>query len=123
MLAADRLLDIEEKFSETVQRIVPIELDEATIRLILYLKDGSNLRITEQWERGKLKRYSYYWLTSNNELRIGWDNAHHHTRLEKFPHHKHIGQQNNLTPSNEICLEDVMNVILGEKNVKNKFQN
>ena len=90
MLATERLSEIEVKFGAVAQRIVPIELDGETLRLILYLKDGTNLRVTEQWDRATLKRYSYYWLTSTNELKTGWDNAPHHTRLETFPHHKHV---------------------------------
>jgi hypothetical protein len=49
MLASERLLEIEEKFQATVERIVPVELDEETLRVILYLKDGTNLRVAEQW--------------------------------------------------------------------------
>lgn len=112
MLATDRLLAIEEIFGEAVERIVPVELDETTIRVILYLKDGSNLRVAEQWEGEELKRYSYYWLTSEDELKIGWDNAPHHKQLKGFPHHKHVEQQDNLQPSKETGLEDVMAVIL-----------
>jgi hypothetical protein len=112
MLATERLLEIEEAFSEQAQNIVPLELDGETLRLILYLKDGTNLRVTEQWHGRTLKRYSYYWLTSANELRIGWDNAPHHTHLENFPHHKHVGRRENLQPSFETCLEEVMEVIL-----------
>jgi len=112
MLATERLAEIEARFGSIVERIVPIELDGETLRLILYLKDGTNLRITEQWEGTRLRRYSYYWLTSTNKLKVGWDNAPHHTRLETFPHHKHIGQQRNLQPSEETCLEEVMEVIL-----------
>jgi len=43
MLASERLLEIEEKFEATAERIVPVELDEETLRVILYLKDGTNL--------------------------------------------------------------------------------
>ena len=111
MRAADRLLEIEGKFGSALQRIVPMELDGATLRVILYLKDGSNLRVTEQWETGQLKQYSYYWLTSDNELKIGWDNAPHHKKLKSFPHHKHVERQDNLQPSTETCLEEVMKVI------------
>jgi len=82
MQAGDRLLEIEEKFGLAVQRIVPTELEGATLRMILYLNDGSNLRITEQWGAGRLIRYSYYWLTSDKELRIGWDNAPHHRQYD-----------------------------------------
>jgi hypothetical protein len=112
VLATERLLEIEEKFSEVVERIVLIEIDEETLRVILYLKDGTNLRVTEQWQGKALKRYSYYWLTPTNELKVGWDNAPHHTHLESFPHHKHMDCQENLQVSTETCLEDVMGVIL-----------
>ena len=112
MSATERLSEIEAEFGAVVQRIVLVELDDETLRLIFYLKDGTNLRIAEQWEGGTLERYSYYWLTSTNALKIGWDNAPHHTRLETFPHHKHVGQQTNLQPSEEICLEEVIRVIV-----------
>jgi hypothetical protein len=120
MLATERLLEIEEAFGEKVQGIVPLELDGETLRLvlssveglILYLKDGTNLRVTEQWHGRALQRYSYYWLTSADQLKIGWDNAPHHTHLENFPHHKHVGRKENLQPSFETCLEEVMEIIL-----------
>ncbi len=112
MQAENRLLDIEEKFGSAVERIVPVELDESTLKVILYLKDGSNVRVTEQWKESRLIRYSYYWLTSDNTLRVGWDNAPHHKKLESFPHHKHINLQINMHPSKETCLEEVMEEIL-----------
>ncbi len=112
MLASERLLEIEEKFEAKVERIVPVELDEETLRVILYLKDGTNLRVAEQWAGRFLKRYSYYWLTIENKLKIGWDNAPHHTKLESFPHHKHVGRQENMEESTETCLEEVMAIIL-----------
>lgn len=108
MQATERLLEIETQFGNEIERIVPLELDDQTIRLILYLKDGTNLRLTEQWEGDVLQRYSYYWLTAMNELKIGWDNAPHHTRLDTFPHHKHVDRQDNIQPSTETRLDDVM---------------
>jgi len=117
VLAVERLLEIEEQFGALVQRIVPLELDENALRVILYLKDGSNLRVTEQWMGQSLECYSYFWLTSANELKIGWDNAPHHTHLENFPHHKHVSQHDNLLPSSETCLEEVMKVILADEHV------
>ncbi len=111
MQATIRLLEIEEKFERMVLRVVPIELDDETLRLILYLKDGSNLRVAEQWDGDRLLRYSYYWLTAENKLKIGWDNAPHHKQFETYPHHRHVEEQNNLQPSAETSLEDVMKVI------------
>jgi len=84
------------------------------------LKDGTNLRIAEQWQGEILKRYSYYWLTTENKLIIGWDNAPHHTRFETHPHHKHVQQQQNIHASNETCLEEVMNVVLTKKSEFNR---
>lgn len=112
MLATERLLEIEEKFGEQVRSIVPLEFDGETLRLVLYLKDGSNLRVTEQWQEKTLLRYSYYWLTLEGKLKVGWDNAPHHTHLENFSHHKHVERKENLQPSLETCLEKVMAIIL-----------
>ena len=111
MLATERLLEIKNRFSGIIDRIVPLDLDGQTLRLILYLNDGTNLRLTEQWDGDRLDRYSYYWLTDTNELKVGWDNAPHHTRLETFPHHKHVGRQSNLQSSTETRLEEVMTYI------------
>lgn len=112
MSAVDRLLQIEALFSAQAVRIVVIELDEELLGLILYFEDGSNLRVTEQWNGEALNRYSYYWLTAENELKIGWDNAPHHTHPQNFPHHKHVGEQADMQPSFETTLEDVMQVII-----------
>jgi len=112
MPTIERLLEIEDCYGDSVARIVPVELDGETLRLILYLKDGTNLRVTEQWVGGILERYSYYWLTSTNELKIGWDNAPHHTRLETYPHHKHVGLKSNLEASGETRLEEIMKIVL-----------
>jgi hypothetical protein len=108
MLATERLLEIKNRLRGIIDRIVPLDLDGQTLRLILYLNDGTNLRLTEQWDGDRLDRYSYYWLTDINELKIGWDNALHHTKLETFPHHKHVGYQTNLQPSSETRLEEVI---------------
>jgi hypothetical protein len=112
MQAIERILEIEAAFGEKIQGLVPLELDGESLRLILYLKDGTNLRVTEQWSEETLTRYNYYWLTSANELKIGWDNAPHHTRLANFPDHKHVGGRENLEPSSETSLEAVMEIIL-----------
>ena len=114
MLATDRLLEIEQTWGDRVQRIVPIELDGGTLRIIMYMWDGSNLRITEQWQGQRLLRYSYYWLTQANELQVGWDNVPHHTHLANFPHHKHVGGQGNPQPAFEITLDQVLAVVLGD---------
>lgn len=118
MLATERLLEIEQTFAGQISRLVVLELDGETLRLILYLKNGSNLRVTEQWSGDKLRRYSYYWLTGENQLKIGWDNAPHHTKVSTFPHHKHVSGQPMPEASLETSLEDVMAVILSSETGK-----
>ena len=112
MLATERLLQIEAKFAAHVARIVAVELDGETIRLILYLKDGANLRVAEHWADSKLVRYSYYWLSADNEIKIGWDNAPPHTHLKNFPHHKHVGPAGKPEPASEASLEEVIAFVL-----------
>ena len=48
MLAAARLLEIEERLGEYIQSITPLELDGETLRLILHLKGDTHLRVTER---------------------------------------------------------------------------
>ena len=94
-----------------IGRIIPLELDGQTLRLILYLHDGTHLRLTEQWNGDGLGHDSYYWLTTTNELKIGWDNVPHHTCLATFSHHKRDGHQRNIQPSTDTRLEEVMTFI------------
>ena len=114
MLAAARLLEIEERFGEYIRSIVPLDLDGEALRLILHLGGNTHLRVTEKWRGHVLERYSYYWLTAENQLKIGWDNAPHHTHRANFPHHKHIGRREDRQPSFETRLEDVLEVIIPE---------
>jgi len=57
MLTTERLLEIEALFGNSVERILALELDDETLRLIIYLKDGTNLRVAEQWSGGNLVTY------------------------------------------------------------------
>lgn len=80
-------------------------------RCKITLSDGSNLRIFEKYVQDNLVYYSYYWLTSFNELITGWDCAPHHYSLDSFPHHKHIGSQRTIIASTERNLRDVLSFI------------
>jgi hypothetical protein len=54
--------------SEYIRRPVPLQIEDEYLKIVIY----------------------YYWLTPDNQLKIGWDNAPHHVELENFPHHKHV---------------------------------
>ena len=107
----ERLRKIENKYAYLIRDMVVLLLTEEMFRLVLFLNDGTNLRITERWQGETLIRYSYYWLDADDRLKGGWDNSPHHERLENFPHHKHIGGQAIRVPSYDVCLEDVMTVL------------
>ena len=109
-----RLLAIYATYAEYILSFVPLQLEDEYLKVVIHLVDGSNLRVTEEWEAGMLTNYSYYWLTYDNRLKIGWDNAPHHAELANFPHHKHVGQQTDRQPSAETSLETVMQVIISQ---------
>jgi len=87
-----RILDIYGRYGEYIYRLVPLQVEDEYLKIVIFT-NGSNLRVTEEWEEGVLTRYSYYWLTPDGQLQIGWDNAPHHAKLASFPHHKHVGGQ------------------------------
>ncbi|MGB9722686.1 MAG: toxin-antitoxin system TumE family protein [Chloroflexia bacterium] len=108
----DRLREIYRRYGEHLYRIVPLSIEEDFLKCILYLDDGTNLRAVEEWREGRLIRYSYYWLTSANDLIIGWDNAPHHPEIPSYPHHKHVGSPIRREPALERGLEEVLDYIL-----------
>ena len=107
----ERISQIESTYAHLICTVLVVNLTEETFRLVFGLNDGTNLRVAERWRGGALVRYSYYWLDAEDRLKVGWDNAPHHPQLENFPHHKHIGGQENRMPAAEACLEDVMTVV------------
>lgn len=88
-----------------------LNLTDETLKIILKLRGGTTLRVAERWRGRKLVRYSYYWLDAKNKIKIGWDNAPHHKKLNNFPHHKHLGEGGEIAASFENCLEDVIVIL------------
>ena len=115
MLATERLIEIELLCSGKALHIKVIECDGEYLKIVIFFNDGSNLRVAELWDKNILAKYSYYWLSSNKELKIGWDNAPHHTKVETFPDHMHTGDKRNISSSTQKCLEDVISYIFSEK--------
>lgn len=114
-----RVQEIAQKYAHLVYDVLVLSLTDETFRLILALKDGTTLRVSERWRGQLLVRYSYYWLDSHDRMKVGWDNAPHHEQLENFPHHKHVGEQARLESSYEACLEDVMTILESEFTSRN----
>ncbi len=53
-------------------------------------------------------RYGYQWLTNDNQLIIRWDNAEHHSHIDTFPYHQHVGSEENIQSSEPMTLEKVL---------------
>lgn len=79
------------------------------LKIKAVLVDGSVLHIREFVSEEEYN-YSFQWQRNGN-LIIRWDNAPHHRGIETFPHHKHVGSKDNVQPSKEISLEDILGII------------
>lgn len=108
MSPEERAQAIETQYAHLTQNVFVLSLTDETLKMVMVLRDGSTLRVAERWQHSRLIRYSYYWLTEHDTLRIGWDNAPHHSKVDSFPHHKHLGEQGQIAASSETRLEEVM---------------
>jgi hypothetical protein len=106
-----RITSIWSILAEFVVEITARRVDYHAFKLRVTLADGSTIRISEQYYRDALEQYAYYWLDAGDRLLIGWDNAPHHSHLPGFPHHKHVGSQDNRQPSEETTPEEILTVI------------
>ena len=73
--------------------------------------DGSYLDLYEviSTELGYPVRISYAYTYLNDGKRVfRYDNAPHHPEIVTFPHHKHIGPQDRLTPADQPGLNSVL---------------
>lgn len=100
--------------SAVVSRLEVITfVDEEDIQALYakaYLRDRSVFFVRELITADESK-YSYHWQTARGALLCRWDNAPHYPRLNTFPHHKHVGTQDNVLLSDEVTLEMVMRII------------
>ncbi|HAG09138.1 MAG TPA: hypothetical protein DCK87_06240 [Desulfotomaculum sp.] len=112
---SELLAQLTAEFGHLIKNISIVELNETEtsfyFKAIFTLIDRSTLRVAESANPEKgLTRYSYYWLTTDGDLVIGWDNAPHHKKINTYPHHKHLGGRK-IEPSIERDLLSVMSYI------------
>ena len=62
----------------------------------------------------QVKRYSYHWMDSSNQLRVRWDNVRHYPNLPGFPHHLHDGDEENVRPGEPMNLFKVLDLIAAQ---------
>jgi len=108
-----RLRKIVDEYPDIIKGIERLEISEedqiAKLKAKLLLFDGNILWIREIWVKEAMEAYSYYWLRPDGTVMIGWDNAPHHKEIKTFPHHRHVG--NEVEISQETDLAKVLSFI------------
>lgn len=103
------------EFSDIIESVEELSIsdEEGLVKLKAKLKiyNSTVLWVREIISERRLIAYSYYWLRPDNSLILGWDNAPHHPEVDTFPHHKHIGEKNEVRLSQENKLTDVLKFI------------
>jgi hypothetical protein len=85
------------------------------IRARVTLTDNSWLEFSEFVEQNvseeiQIVTYSYHWSDENDHLIQRWDNTPHFPKLNNFPHHVHIGEDQ-VTPGKPINIFGVLSEI------------
>jgi hypothetical protein len=95
--------------------------DKSYIRARLTLADESFLEFSEYIEldaenESKISAYSYHWSNRDGKLLRRWDNTKHFPKLENFPHHIHVGENEVLSgaPTNIFAVLDEIAAIIGK---------
>ncbi|MCK5702222.1 MAG: hypothetical protein KAI29_13750, partial [Cyclobacteriaceae bacterium] len=61
------------------------------------------------------KKYRYQWMDKEHRKLIKrWDNSHHFPNLPGFPHHVHIGKEDNVETSESIGIIELIDIIAKE---------
>lgn len=109
------MFNILRKFQDIISKIEVIkhEIEENQIRTYLKLEfTGCCKLIIKDYKFSDNKRkYAYHWMERDGNLRIRWDNTEHWKTISTFPHHKHVGNDENVTASTETDVESVLTCI------------
>lgn len=49
-----RILGIYAQYGEYIHRFAPLQVEDEYLKIVIYFADGSNLRVTEEWEEDSL---------------------------------------------------------------------
>ena len=70
------------------------------------------LHITLQDGRIVIDSYRYQWMDSTRtNLRRRWDNTPHFPKVPGFPHHSHIGQEDNVESAEPMAIKTLLDLI------------
>lgn len=111
--------DTFDRFSHVITHYTIIQqredshISEFKVRIVFI--DGSILECTEiQLPALGKRKYAFQWMNASYELIIRWDNASHHRHIATFPHHKHTGNEKNISESKEMSLTEALRIISGK---------
>jgi Family of unknown function (DUF6516) len=79
--------------------------EELKVRIVF--KDQSWISAFESF-RDQKHKYQFQWMKEDNSLLISWGNDSHHPEISTQPHHKHVGNRQNVQPSEEMNLRKVL---------------
>ncbi|MFH1929489.1 MAG: DUF6516 family protein [Chloroflexota bacterium] len=103
-------------FSITEEKVLP---DEGYLRVRAWLTNGDFLEAAEYFaledDDRITHRYRYQWLDGERrELRKRWDNVEHYPDLPGFPHHVHVGKEENVKPGERLSIVELLDALAGE---------
>ena len=93
--------------------------DRGYIRIHMTLSNGDFLEAVEYFvlqDSGCVThRYRYQWMDGERRvLRKRWDNVEHHPDLPNFPHHVHVGEEENVKPGKRLNVIQLLDALTGE---------
>lgn len=97
--------------------------DHGYFRARLRLSNGDFLEVSEYFiVRGsqlETVEYRYQWMDpAQKQLIRRWDNARHFPELPHFPHHVHVGEENQVVPGHVLSISGLIDLIEQELGFK-----
>jgi hypothetical protein len=81
--------------------------DTSYINCTFHFKDGSIL-FCREFSDSNRRKYSFHWQDKSGSLKSRWDNSPHFPEIKSFPHHRHSGETNEVLPSHDVSLPEVL---------------
>lgn len=110
-----RLHETLTQFSDIIRHYEVLQYEveglHSRLKLKIFLVDESQLYVRETVLDGQWRKYAYHWQDSTDHLRVRWDNAAHWPEIETHPHHKHVGEKNQVVASEATTLEEVLAIV------------
>jgi len=93
--------------------------DRGYIRIRMALSNRDFLEVAEYFvledDECVTHRYRYQWMDGERrELRKRWDNVEHYPDLPNFPHHVHVGREENVEPGERLSIIQLLDILADE---------